>query len=328
MKSIPDQPRFPVFPIVCFFFIFLVLPSCNRAAQQPSESVPLAEINGEAISFLGDTLSSPELGVDEFLRFDSLLVEAKATYADDSTDLNAIIWYARRLAYLHRYKEAIRVLSRGITLHPASPELYRHRAHRYITIRRPVLAIQDLEYAADLAKGRKMEIEPDGIPNKLDIPLSNLHFNIYYHLGLARYLRAEYPQSITAFESCMAYADNADLVVATTYWLYLSYLRAGYINQADAVLSNIRPYMEIIENQAYLLRLLQFKGTEDGPSEASAQDDPMGYATSNYGRSCWLEVYGRKAEAASIRHQILSLPAWHSFGYIAAEADSARLLNQ
>jgi tetratricopeptide (TPR) repeat protein len=328
MKSNPDQPCFPICPIVHFCFVFLALASCNPASQHPSESVSLPEISGEAISFLGDTLFAPELGVDEFLRFDSLLVDAKATYADDSTDLNAIIWYGRRLAYLHRYREAIRVFSNGITRHPASPELYRHRAHRFITIRRPDLAIQDLEYAARLAKGRKMEIEPDGIPNKLDIPLSNLHFNIYYHLGLARYLNAEYPQAITSFESCMDYSDNPDLVVATTYWLYLSYLRGGRMSQADSVLTTIRPYMEIIENQAYLLRLLEFKGTEDGPSASEAQDDPIGYATSNYGRSCWLDVHGRNADAAAIRHQILSLSAWHAFGYIAAEADSARLINQ
>ncbi len=328
MKSNPDQPCFPIPLIFHFCFIFLFLTSCNPASQQPSESVALAEINGEAISFLGDTLSSPELGVDEFLRFDSLLMDAKATYSDDSTDLNAIIWYGRRLAYLHRYREAIHVFSLGITLHPESPELYRHRAHRFITIRRPDLAVQDLEYAARLAKGRKMEIEPDGIPNKLDIPLSNLHFNIYYHLGLARYLRAEYPQAITSFVSCMEYSDNPDLIVATTYWLYLSYLRAGNMSKADSLLTPIRPYMEIIENQAYLLRLLEFKGTEDGPSAVSPQDDPMGYATSNYGMSCWLDVYGRKADAAAIRQQILSLPTWYSFGYIAAEADSARLIHQ
>ena len=40
-------------------------------------------------------------------------------------------------------------------------------------------AIADFKQAAALAKGRSVEIEPDGIPNRLNQPLSSLQFNIY-----------------------------------------------------------------------------------------------------------------------------------------------------
>jgi hypothetical protein len=42
---------------------------------------------------------------------------------------------------------------------------YRHRGHRYITLRCFDAAIADLEQASKLIKGKPGEIEPDGLPN-------------------------------------------------------------------------------------------------------------------------------------------------------------------
>ena len=64
--------------------------------------------------------------------------------------------------------------------------MYRHRGHRYVSIREFDRAIADLEYAATLIEGTEDEIEPDGMPNAMNIPVSSLHSNIWYHLGLAR----------------------------------------------------------------------------------------------------------------------------------------------
>ena len=33
--------------------------------------------------------------------------------------------------------------------------------------------------------GKEDSIEPDGMPNPQNIPVSSLHTNIWYHLGLA-----------------------------------------------------------------------------------------------------------------------------------------------
>ena len=303
-----------------------ILTSCNPSPQTTSETMPVLHMNQEAISFLGDTLERPILDEVEKNNADSLLEEAFILYKEDSTDLNAIIWYGRRLAYLHQYRDAITVFSKGLELHPQSPELFRHRGHRYITTRQLDLAIHDLEQAATLAKSSDLEIEPDGIPNKLNIPLSNLHFNIYYHLGLAHYLRSDYPQAIDDFKLCMPYSNNPDLKVATTFWLYLSYLKTKEKDTDESLLAEIHPDMEIIENEAYLRQLLFFKTGDESILEVTPESDTLPLASTHYGISCWYDTNGEKNKAASIRNQILSSGLWTKFGFIAAEADSSRLM--
>src|SRR5512134_1948611 len=94
-----------------FFFLILLLATCNPSPQTTSSLSPLPEINGEAISFLGDTLQRPTEDEITFHQKDSLLQESYAMYLADSTDLDNIIWYGRRLAYMHRYKEAINIFT-------------------------------------------------------------------------------------------------------------------------------------------------------------------------------------------------------------------------
>ncbi|MDZ4749545.1 MAG: hypothetical protein SH808_13740 [Saprospiraceae bacterium] len=328
MKLHPLQHSFSFSLISLFCILSIFWTACKPTSTSSDELISTPQIDGEAISFLGDTLRSPEIDVEAFLRMDSLLQEAKVSFLDDSSDLQAIIWYGRRLAYVHRYKDAIKVFSDGIHHHPLSPELYRHRGHRYITIRQPNLAIADLRRASVLAEQRQVEIEPDGIPNKLDIPLSNLHFNIYYHLGLAYYLQADFSDAIASFQCCMQYANNPDLMVATTYWLYLTYLRAGDHTIAKELLGAIHTDMEIIENDEYLRQLLLFQAGHGDITESGTTSESTSLGAQQYGISCWYEANGRRREAAAIRSMILADEEWQYFGYISAEADSASMLTQ
>ncbi len=302
----------------------------TMAACKPSSS-PLPEVpvstfvNGECISLLGDTLQRPP--IDPVVRHerDSLLEEAYADFLADSTGLQSIIWYGRRLAYLHRYQDAVVVFTNGIQHHPTAPELFRHRGHRFLTLRRLDDAIRDLEHAALLAKSRQREIEPDGLPNKLNIPLSNLHFNIYYHLGLAWYLKGDFVKAIESYTHCMTWSDNPDLIVATADWLYLSWLRSGELQKAQSLLTDIHPDMEIVENDGYLERLLVYKGDADPSSLSGYTSDDVTFATRHYGLSRWYESQGRIKDATAIRKKILSSAMWPAFGYLAAEADSLQL---
>ena len=321
--------RAPVslFIAIVFCFLSLLWSACHHNATTSFPLAPLPEINGEAISFFGDTLRNTGMDVAIFLQADSLLKVVIDEYHQDSTDLNTIIWYGRRLAYTGRYRAAIDAYTRGIETHPQSPELYRHRGHRFLTVRQPENAIHDLETAASLLQGRDIEVEPDGIPNKLNIPLSNLQFNIYYHLGLAWYIKAEYQKAVEAFLSAMIYANNPDLKVAATYWLYLSYSRSGKMDAARQILGTISRDMEIIENEGYLNQLLVFSGEE--PTLAWSDSTLAVQSLVNlYGMSCYEDANGHSADAAAWRRQILSTGLWSSFGYLAAEADSARLINQ
>ena len=87
------------------------------------------------------------------------------------------------------------MFSKGVAAHPNNPRMYRHRGHRYITTRQFDRAIADFEKAATLIKGTPDEIEPDGAPNPTGKPRSSLHFNIWYHLGLAHYLKGDYQKA-------------------------------------------------------------------------------------------------------------------------------------
>jgi tetratricopeptide (TPR) repeat protein len=279
----------------------------------------------EAKSLDGRKLYPMKLSAATQAKYDDLLAKAEQDYEADPNDLNNIIWLGRRTAYLGLYKKAIKIFSKGLKKHPDSPELYRHRGHRYISIRQFDKAIRDFQKAATLAEGRDIEIEPDGLPNKLNIPLSNLQFNIYYHWALAHYLKGAFEKAIPIYEKCMAYSDNDDLITATADWMYMTYRRLGQEEKAQQVLAKIHSDMKIIENDAYYKRLLMYKG-EIKPSDLLdlENDDPdelLNLVTQGYGVGNWYFYNGEKGKALEIFRKIVGTDYWSAFGYIAAEAD-------
>lgn len=110
-----------------------------------------------------------------------LFEKAKKDFEDNPNDLDNIIWYGRRTAYLGQYEKAIEIYSDGIEKFPTESRLYRHRGHRYISLRKYDNAIEDLKMASELIEGKKNEMEADGLPNAMNIPVSSQHGNIWYH---------------------------------------------------------------------------------------------------------------------------------------------------
>ncbi len=96
-----------------------------------------------------------------------------------SEQLGKIEWVGQRLGYFWRIHDAIEVYSKGIEAHPTYVPLYRHRGHRYITLRRFDEAVTDLERAVTLIEGEPDEVEEDGQPNTQNIPLSSTAFNLW-----------------------------------------------------------------------------------------------------------------------------------------------------
>ena len=283
----------------------------------------------EVMSIDGRPLYRPQLPDERRAELEDNLAAALAGYEAAPDDEDAIIWFGRRLAYLSRYSDAIDVYTVGIDKLPDSYKLLRHRGHRYISTRRFERAIFDLAKAAVLAQGLDAQIEPDGAPNARNIPLSNVHFNIWYHLGLAYYLQGDFEKARDAYLECMKYSDNNDLLVATSDWMYMTYRRLGDEEAAAAVLEAITADMEIIENNAYHRRLLMYKG-EVEPQELldlRAEADPdtaLQIATQGYGVGNWYLVNGDEEAAREVFERILEGTSWAAFGYIAAEADLHR----
>jgi tetratricopeptide (TPR) repeat protein len=280
------------------------------------------------VSLLGGALRPPELPDDVRATYEANLAAAERELAADPEDADALIWYGRRLAYLGRYRDAIDVYTRAIGLHPGDARLYRHRGHRWITVREPGLAVADLRHAVELVAGTQDEVEPDGVPNERGIPTSTLHFNIWYHLGLAHYLRGDFVQALLAWNECMAVSRHPDSVVATAYWLNNVLRRLDLDARADSVLADIDAGMDIIESTSYLDVLLLWKGerTPEQLRSAGADEGALASVTTEYGIGMWRFARGRRERAYELWESILEREGqWAAFGSIAAEAELARV---
>lgn len=245
--------------------------------------------------------------------------KAKADFAQDPENIDNIIWYGRRAAYLPRYQEAIDIYTKGIEKYPNEARFYRHRGHRYISIREYEKAIVDLEKAAELIKGTENIIEPDGMPNAQGIPVSSLHGNIWYHLGLAYYLKHDLENAFRAYTHCRNAHNYDDNLVSSTHWLYMIQRRIGNETLANEQLTPIHDSMDIIENFSYYDLCKLYKGLTTMDS-LTAGEGSAGDAV-KYGLANYAMYNGNKTKAKSKMEAILNGPTWNSFGYIAAESD-------
>lgn len=279
----------------------------------------------EAMSLLGRPLYADPPDAD-LERLEADLASARQQLAESPDDPQRIIWVGRRLGYLSRMKEAIALYTEGIEPFPEFAALYRHRGHRYISVRRFDAAILDLERAAKLLEGAPPEIEMDGIPNARGVPLTTTQFNVWYHLALARYLKGDFAGALPAWDKAAEHSRGLDdNIVAVTHWKYMTLRRMNQPDEAAKVLAPITPDMDVIENQAYHRLTLMYKGLLDPKrvqeQVASGVDD----ATTAYGVGNWHLYNNRPDEAVQIFRRAVGGSSWSAFGFIAAEADLARM---
>jgi len=250
--------------------------------------------------------------------------EAQSSYKANPEDVEALIWYGRRSAYLGQYREAIDIYTLGIEQFPNDARLYRHRGHRYISIREYDKAIADFEKATHLIEGSPNEIEPDGMPNAQNIPVSTLHGNIWYHLGLAYYLTHDYEKAYTAYLRCRESGDLYDNIVSSTHWLYMIQQRLDNPSKAEALLAPINRDSTVIENQSYADLCHLYKGWL--PADSLIQEGPGNPSNDavQYGLANWHLYHGDSARAEEMMEELVESKAFSSFGYLAAESDLIR----
>lgn len=302
--------------------------ACVLAALVLAAVSPRAEQAGgkpEATSLAGKPLMAPAT-IPNKAKLDADLAQAEKALAANPKDPEALIWVGRRQGYLWQYQAAIATFTKGIAMYPDNPKFYRHRGHRYITVRDFARAQADFEKAAALIKGRPDEIEPDGAPNPAGKPRSTLQFNIWYHLGLAYYLQGNYAKAHDAYVECMKVSDNDDSVTATGDWMWMTLMRLNRKADAAKVLERIQPKMDILENGSYHRRLLMYKGVEKPEALLdTAKADDTTIATQGYGVGNYYFVTGDTAKAREVFQKVTSGGGWNAFGYIAAEADLQRM---
>jgi tetratricopeptide (TPR) repeat protein len=269
--------------------------------------------------------AAPVLPAETRAKFEAKLAEAKAAYAKEASADN-LTWVGRRTAYLGRYKEAIGIFTRGAAQFPQDARFLRHRGHRLLTLRCFAEAAADFEKGLELTAGKPDEIEPDGLPNAKNIPTSTLQFNLWYHLGLARYLQGDFEGAVAAYRGCMNVSKNPDTVVATTHWLYMALQRAGRTGEAGMVLGSVPDDIEVIEDHDYLklLHLYLGKIAPEDMETALGKEGGLSDASLGYGLANWHLYHGRAEVAEKLFRRIVAGDQWSSFGYVAAEAELAR----
>jgi tetratricopeptide (TPR) repeat protein len=324
--------------------IAAVLFLTGAACSKPADDVPPRDVSGsidpsvglaadwngpegmEAFSLLGDTLWRPQLPDETRARLEADLAAADSALATSPDDPDALIWVGRRQAYLGRYRDAIATFTRGVERFPEDARFLRHRGHRHLTVRALDAAIADLTRAAELETGRPDAIEPDGAPNAAGIPLSTTQFNIWYHLGLAHFLKGDWEAARSAYHNCLAVSKNPDLQVATAYWRYMTLRRLERNAEADAAIAFAADTMTLLENDGYLALLRLFRGDVDvtavlPPTPAAAMD--VANSTAAFGVGMWHRLNGREADATDIFRRIVAGGQWAAFGSLAAEAELA-----
>lgn len=311
-----------------YFFLllsFMLLLNCKTEPTATKELVETVTIDTlQGTSLLDTPLVRRQ--VDE--KKDSTHIAnynmARNNYMVDSSNVDHIIWMGRRIAYLGDYQKAIAYYTKGIELHPKEARFYRHRGHRYISTRQFDKAIGDFNQAALLIAGTENQVEPDGIPNRFNTPVSTLHGNIYYHLGLSHYLKNELPNALMAFEKCLATSTNNDNQVSSKHWLYMIHRRLGNEDKAKDLLVPVTADMEIIENVAYHQLLLFYKG-ELTEEELTGSGSTGSSEAVQYGVANWYHYNGDVEKAKFLYKVLVATGNWAGFGYIAAEADLARM---
>jgi tetratricopeptide (TPR) repeat protein len=305
-------------------------PATPRPTRPALKAPPVTPPRGvEAVSLSGEPLPSPTLAADLREKLEADLSAAWSRWQQNPDDPDNVIWVGRRLAYLGRYREAIDFFSSGIERFPSDARFLRHRGHRYITTRRLALAEADLATAAGMTRGQPDVVEPDGQPNARNIPTSTLQTNIWYHLGLARYLMADFSGAAEAYRAGLDAAKNPDMDVAMRYWLYHALMRAGRKADAAAILVPVDARMEIIENREYhrLLMLYKGEGKAEELLEAAGKSggDAVSIGTAGYGVAAWWIEQGESKKALPLLQRVLRESSWASFGRIAAEAEIVRM---
>ena len=306
------------------FISALLLFCCNPETKQKKTFDAVSEVQYvEAVTLLGDTLRTPKALPGKTL---DKYKKAKEQFDKTPDSVEAVIWYGRRTAYLRHYQKAISIYTDGIKKFPEEARLYRHRGHRYISVREYDKAILDFKMAAKLMDGQPDQVEPDGIPNSRNTPISTLKGNIWYHLGLAYYLKGDLENALWAYQQREMTNTNNDNLVSEGHWLYMIQRRMGDKEGAAASIQDVAMKMDIIENTNYhkmclfykeLLDLKDLKIKGDG----SSSDDVFLYGLGNW------HLYEKNdtVTAKTYFKRLLEEGNKYSFAYLAAESDWNRL---
>jgi tetratricopeptide (TPR) repeat protein len=229
----------------------------------------------------------------------------EAALAADPGNPDAFIRLGGAQAAIRRYREAIVTYTSGLAKWPDNALLYRYRGHRYISVREFDSAL------ADLTRG-----------NRLD----TTNYDIWYHLGVVRFVRGDFAGASDAFTHAQRMAPNPNELAGSTDWLWMSLSRAGRAAEAAQALAPITDSLGVTTARAYFQRLKLYRGRITPADVMTPADtDDITVATLSFGVGNWYLVRGELARSREWFERSVASGGWPAFGFIASEVELRRM---
>ena len=224
----------------------------------------------------------------------------------EPTSADAYLQKCHALAGLRRHEEAIPACTESLRLNPGNADALRDRGHYYLNLGRVDMGLADLRHAESLKKNDR---------------------GIYYHLGMAYYLRGDYLEAAKAYERGAANSSDDGSRVECEAWWYPSLRRSGQAEDAARLLESVRLTSLPGHPGNYLDRLLLFKGvkTEAEVVKTATAEGALSEATVGYGIGLWHLLNGRRGPALEWFERAVASGSTVAWGYRASEAELTRL---
>ncbi len=300
----------------------------QQQVAQPDTASFSEEKKFEAISLLGDTLYATRFSEEQQRAYTSALKAAQAAYQQNPANVNYVVQLGSSLTRLQFYRDAINIYSKGLSNFPKNAGLYQYRGQCYITTRQFDKAIADLEKSAQLLSNPSVTIKPEA-STATRIP--DLSFDVYYNLGVAYYLSGQYGKAAQMYEKCLTYAQKDQETAAAADWLYMTYRRLGEDEIAEKTLDIIKDELDRYDQEGYFERIMMYKGLVE-PETLLQYNDSLSSSYSNslmtantYGVGNYYLTNGEEENGYKLLHKVVDSKYWVGLGYIAAEADLARM---
>ena len=231
------------------------------------------------------------------------IARAERALAADPRDVDLFIRLGVAQSGARQMREAVQTFTRALAVAPNAPMLYRWRGHRRISIR-------DFDGAmADLTRG---------------YGLDSTNYGILYHLGVLRFVRGDFNAAADAFARAQPRAPDAGELAGSVDWLWMSLQRAGRASEADAMLARRLDSLPI--TNAYSKRLKLYRGELQPEALFSPSDTgDVDVATLSFGLGNWYMVKGDTTRARAQFTRSIKSRGWPAFGFIASEAELARM---
>lgn len=233
------------------------------------------------------------------------IARAEQALAAEPNNVERIIALGIAQSGARQFREAISTFTRGLKIEPRNAILYRWRGHRFLSIRDFDRALADLNQGA---------------------AIDSSVYGIWYHLGILRYLRGEFPAAAEAFRHGLPLAPDARERAGSYDWLWMSLMRAGRVEDARALLQSMPDSVPKNARNAYGQRLRLYQG-RIGPGEVftPADTDDVAVATLSYGIGNWYLLRKETKRAKEWFERSVQSGGWPAFAFMASEAELKRM---